>query len=343
MILRAAWKAMRERRDRLGLALAALTVAATLSTALLGLYADIETKLRGEFAGYGANLVLAPAGEAETVPIALLADADRWGKAAPFLYRVETVEGEPVVIAEVDFARLEPLASYWQVQGRRTARPGECLVGERVAEKFHVGVDGVLRGRRVAGVVATGGPEDSQIIVPLGPTSAASWIGVRVEGPRVEEARRALAGPDVEARVLRAVVDSGAAVVLKIRGTLFLLSALVLAISGLCVMNNFSAMVYQRRKEIGILKAIGGADARIAALFTAEAAGLGALGGLAGFGIGSLVARWMGREIFRRPADVGVETLAAVLAITLAVALVATAVPLRRIRRIEPAVILRGE
>ena len=55
MILRAAWKAMLERRQRLGLALGALTVAATLATALLGLYGDIERKLRGEFAGYGDN------------------------------------------------------------------------------------------------------------------------------------------------------------------------------------------------------------------------------------------------------------------------------------------------
>jgi len=132
-------------------------------------------------------------------------------------------------------------------------------------------------------------------------------------------------------------------VVLKIRGTLFLLTALVLAITALAVMNNFTAVVYQRRKEIGLLKAIGGADARVAALFAAEAAALAAAGSLAGFGIGSAVARWMGRQIFQQPGSVGIETLPVVAAITLAVALAATIVPYRHIRRIEPAVILRGE
>lgn len=343
MIVRAAWKAMLERRGRLGLALAALTVAATLATALLGLYSDIERKLRGEFAGYGANLVLAPAGDGDTVPLAALAEADKWGKAAPFLYRVETVEGEPVVVAAVDFARLAPLTGYWEARGRREAGAGECLVGERVAERFRVDAGSELGGRRVVGVVSTGGSEDAQVIVPLEASAVASLIAVRVEGPRVEEARRALSLPGIEVRVLRAVVESEAAVVLKIRGTLFLLTALVLGITVLSVMNNFGAVVYQRRKEIGVLKAIGGADAKVASLFAAEAVALGVLGSVAGFGMGAGVARWMGWQIFRQPASPPWETLPVVMGITLAVALVATIVPLGRIRRIEPAVILRGD
>lgn len=343
MIVRAAWKAMLERRGRLGLALAALTVAATLATALLGLYSDIESKLRGEFAGYGANLVLAPQREGDTVPLAALAEADRWGKAAPFLYRVETVQDEPVVVAAVDFARLAPFVGYWDVRGRRVAGPGECLVGERVAERFRLAIGTPVGGRRVVGVVTTGGPEDSQVIVPLEGSTVASLIALRVDGARVDEARRALALPGLEVRLLRAIVESEAAVVLKIRSTLFLLTTLVLGITVLCVMNNFGAVVYQRRKEIGVLKAIGGADHKVASLFAVEAVGLGVLGSVAGFAVGAVVARWMGWQIFHQPASPRWETLPLVMAITLAVALGATIVPLGRIRRIEPAVILRGE
>jgi putative ABC transport system permease protein len=348
MILRAALRAMLERRARLALAFAALTVAATLATSLLGLYSDIERKLRGEFAGYGANLILAPRPGEEMLATSLLAPADRWGAAAPFLYRVETVQEEPVVVAAVDFDRLGPFSTYWEVRGRRPASDEECLIGDRVAERLRIEAGAAVavggRSRMVSGVVSTGGPEDSQVLIPFDRSPVASLIGLRVDGERVDQARQALAAlPGVEVRVIRAVVESEAAVVLKIRGTLFLLTSLVLAITVLCVMNNFSAVVFQRRKEIGILKAIGGADSRISLLFTAEALALGLAGSLAGFALGAGVARWMSWQIFRQPAAPRPETLPLVIAITLAVALAATSVPLRRVRRIEPAVILRGE
>ena len=52
--------AVRFRKRRLLLAFAGLTVAATLATALFSVYADIDRKMRFEFRGYGANLVIAP-------------------------------------------------------------------------------------------------------------------------------------------------------------------------------------------------------------------------------------------------------------------------------------------
>lgn len=353
---RMVWRAILERRERVGLALAALTVAATLATALLGLYSDLEHKLRGEFRGYGANLVVAPSGEGRTLPLAVLEEAEKLGKAAPFLYSVETANAEPVVVAGLDFRRAEALTAYWEVTGRRQPLREECLVGERVAERWQLQPGSMLdvagERRRVAGVVSTGGAEDSQVMLPIDDVAAlaglhrqASLIAVRVEGSRVEQARAALARsfPELDVRVLRAVAESEAAVVLKIRDTMFLLTLMILLIATLCVMNNFSAIVYQRRKEIGILKAIGGGERRIAALFASEVLALGLVGGVAGFGFGWLLARWLGWQIFHQPINAGLPVLPAVLATTLLVALAGVALPLRRIRHIEPAVILRGE
>ena len=57
--------AVRLRRRRLLLAFSALAVAATLATALFSVYSDIERKMRAEFRGLGANLILAPEGGAQ--------------------------------------------------------------------------------------------------------------------------------------------------------------------------------------------------------------------------------------------------------------------------------------
>ncbi len=357
---RMVWRAMAERRQRVALTLSALTITSALATALLNLYSDIEGKLRGEFHGYGANLVIAPGAERQTLPLDALAVAEKYGEAAPFLYSVETVNGEPVVLAGVDFQRAEPLTGYWEITGRRRPLSGECLAGERVAARFHLQPGSTLNirtrlgdeRRRVAGIVSTGAGEDSQVFLAFeeaasatGLPRQASLIRVRAPGEKADQARAALAAalPEAEVRLLRAVVESEAAVVLKIRGTLFLLTVLILAIAALCVMNNFSAIVHQRRKEIGILKALGGADRPIAALVASEALGIGAAGSVAGFALGCVLARWLGWRIFHQPVAAHVVVLPAVAGITLTVALAGIVAPLRRIRRIEPAVILRGE
>ena len=116
--------------------------------------------------------------------------------------------------------------------------------------------------------------------------------------------RRQLPGADV--RLLHAVAETEANVVLKIRSTLFLLTALILAITTLCVSSNFSALVLERSKEIGILKAIGAAERKIAALFLSESLILGVASAAAGYGVGLLVAWWIGRQIFPESAAAGV-------------------------------------
>src|SRR2546430_6690993 len=52
----------------------------TLFRSLFSVYSDIERKMRVEFRGYGANLIIAPAGDARTLPLTTLARADALGR-----------------------------------------------------------------------------------------------------------------------------------------------------------------------------------------------------------------------------------------------------------------------
>jgi len=136
-------------------------------------------------------------------------------------------------------------------------------------------------------------------------------------------------------------------VVLKIRSTLFLLTALILGITTLCVTSNFSALVLERSQEIGIMKAIGAAERKIAGLFLSESLILGVASAAAGYGVGLLVAWGIGRQIFPESAAAGVGVnygvFLPVTGVTLAMATAATLFAVARIWRIRPAVILRGE
>ena len=163
--------------------------------------------------------------------------------------------------------------------------------------------------------MSSGGAEDAQVILPFDArrswracSDAASVVQVRADGQRLAAMQAALAKalPGADVRLLHAVAETEANVVLKIRSTLFLLTALILAITTLCVSSNFSALVLERSKEIGILKAIGAAEKKIAALFLSESLILGLASAAAGYGVGLLVAWWIGRQIFPESAAAGV-------------------------------------
>ncbi len=345
---------LRYRRRRLLVTFSALAVASGLATVLFSVYSDLDRKLRGEFRHNGANAVLAPTGESTTVPRRAVEEAETAGiSAAPFLFTVGQLRGEPVVVAAIDFRRAAPLTGFWRVEGERLAAKGECLAGGDAAKHF-----GLAAGQRVEldgapcmlrGIVTTGGPEDAQILVPLGPEESVSLIQVRADTPRLPGLRERMARkfPGVEVRLLYAVAETEANVVLKVRSVLFLLSALILTITTLCVTTNFSALLLERRKEIGIMKAIGAGERAIASLFFAESLTLALSSTVAGYGTGLVAAFWIGKRIFPSAPGIlpGVDLLAffPVAATTLAVAALATFLQASRIWRLEAAQVLRGD
>jgi putative ABC transport system permease protein len=208
----------------------------------------------------------------------------------------------------------------------------------------------------VRGIISSGGAEDNQFLLPIervsaeaGLHDAVSLVQVRAEGSHVEQVRAALAAalPQTDIRLLYAVAETEANVVLKVRTALFLLTGLILAIAVLCVSGNFSTLVMERSREIGILKAIGAGDSRIAGLFLAESVGLALAAAVTGYLAGAGVTSWISGQIFSENSGavliLSFRVFAQAAAITLAVAILATVLPASRIWRIQAAATLRGE
>ncbi len=351
--IRFSLSALRYRKQRLLLAFGALAVAAALATVMFGIYSSVEQRIRDEFRGYGANLV-AVAVNGGTVPLSMLDAAKREGaQATPVLVTTGTVGGQIVPVAGVTTAN-----SYWHVQGASTIAPGDCLAGEVLATQLHLqlGAPVALESMHctLTGIVSSGGAEDQELIVDFasaatlaGIRDAASAIEIQAPGDRLESIRTTLAAefPSADVRTVRAVAGTESNVVLKMRSALLLLTLLILAITTLCVTSNFSEMVIDRAKEIGIMKALGGAERRIAAFFISESATLAILATVIGYTGGIFAAAGIGREIFGGAFHVHMDwlVLTGVAGVMVLVATVATAIATARIWNIQPAVILRGE
>ena len=78
-------------------------------------------------------------------------------------------------------------------------------------------------------------------------------------------------------------------------------------------------------------------------IFAAEAAALGVVGAILGFVIGIGIAAWIGRANFNAPVVPRFSVLPFVLAGSVAVALLSAIVPMSLLRRVQPAIILKGE
>jgi len=374
MFLRILWKLLGASRGRLAVALIALTSGAAVCSALLNVNLDAERKLTQEFRTLGANVVIAPmtsGGSSE----AALEDAhvlDRIAAlnlpriiaTAPYLYVAANSGSQPVILAGTWFDQVARMNSWWKLEGGWvTSRDDQdhCLVGFTAARQLGLvpGSSVQLRsGDRnvsltVAGIVTTGGAEDNQILTNLdsaqslaGLPGSLSLVQLSVSGtPReIEGVTHTLAEnlPGLDVRPVRQIAAAEGTILKRIQGLLFWTIALILILSMLGVLASMAALAMERRRDVGLMKALGGTVPRIMRLFLAEAGTLGALGGLLGFLVGVLLARWMGERIFGVAISPRLEVLPITIALSIGVAL-AGASPLRLLGRVRPAEILRGE
>jgi putative ABC transport system permease protein len=351
-------RALQYRKQRLLLAFSAMAVAAMLATVLFGIYGSVEQRFREEFRSYGANIAAVPIG-GKTVSLDIAKAAERLGAAAaPFLITSGRIGKQSIPVAGFVPGKSAQMTSYWHMQGSRDIGSGECIAGEFLASRLQlkVGSTVALNGDpcNLKGIVSTGGAEDQELLMPFeaaaklaGVEDAASVIEIRAPGGKEEEIRAALARefPAADVRTILAVAGTESNVVFKIRASLFLLTLLILIITTLCVSSNFSEMVIERSKEIGILKALGGRERKIAAFFFSESAVLALAATLAGYVAGVFAAASIGREVFGGlfHLESSWAVLGGVAGVMLAVAGIATGIAGSRIWSIQPAMILRGE
>jgi putative ABC transport system permease protein len=142
---------------------------------------------------------------------------------------------------------------------------------------------------------------------------------------------------------VRQIMEGEARVLGKTKATLLASASLIILTAALCVLSTLMGWVLDRRRDFAIMKALGASERLISSFFAAEAGVLGATGAIVGFVIGIGAAAWIGRANFHAPVTPRFNVLPWVLLGSVAVALISAALPMSLLRRVQPAVILRGE
>ena len=168
----------------------------------------------------------------------------------------------------------------------------------------------------MSGILSTGGAEDDEIVAPLAVAQEISWqtwSAVRrvyvsaLTKPEDALARRdpkSLSGaiydrwyctpypqaialqlteaiPHSHAEQIRQVSQNEGAVLTRIEGLIFLITLAALFASALAVSAAMATAIFERRAEVGLMKALGAGKLAVASVFFAEATLLALIGGAA--------------------------------------------------------------
>jgi len=145
------------------------------------------------------------------------------------------------------------------------------------------------------------------------------------------------------AEQIRQVSQNEGAVLTRIEGLIFLITLAALFASALAVSAAMATAIFERRAEVGLMKALGAGKFAVAAVFFAEAALLALFGGVIGFGVGSVLAHQIGHSIFNSQISISPVLFPVILAIAVIVTFAGSALAIRRAVTLDPVFALRGE
>jgi putative ABC transport system permease protein len=257
----------------------------------------------------------------------------------------------------------------------------DVLLGERLAARLAMktGDQIVASGRElhVSGILSTGSSEDDQIVAPLslaqeilGKPGAVRRVYVsaltKAEDALARRDPKSMSGPVYDrwycspypqsiafqlqeaiphshAEQIRQVAQNEGAVLTRIEGLIFLVTLAALFASALAVSAAMATAIFERRAEVGLMKALGAGRLAVASIFFAEATLLALIGGLVGFGTGSLLAYQIGRSIFNSEIAIPPVLLPVILAIAVIVTFAGSAAAISKAVGLDPVFALRGE
>lgn len=288
---------------------------------------------------------------------------------APYLYSIVETEGHKVVLTGVWFDQVQLISPWWDLEGKWIEDRSDtenAIIGTTVSKVLGLGIGDAFTIRyndtrnesvhtlTVAGVVSTGSSEDDQIFVNLDLAQAITNRMDKVSTVQVSALCTTcpvdvIAGEIegnityVEAKSVKQMVSAEMSILSKIESMMLLVTGVALLASALGVMTTMTASVIERTKEIGLMKAIGADNRRIATLFLSEALLIGLVGGLLGYLVGIGVAQFIGMSVFGSTMTPVLTIVPVVVGLSIGVALLASALPVRTALNVEPARVLRGD
>ncbi|MHB8840521.1 MAG: ABC transporter permease [Candidatus Aquicultor sp.] len=373
------WKNIKEHPSKVILLIVALAVGVATVVSLYSISTAMSVDLQNKIDEYGANMVVVPKAKSLSLSYAgitlggvqygssLLNDRDvskvrtikssaNINVVAPKLLGIVQLDGQKVMIAGVRFKDELKIKKWWEIkQGARPTREKDLLLGGKAASQFGAKPGDYLsiKGERfkVAGVLSrVGTQEDDLIYLDLKQAQRAlnkpgevslievsAWCKNCPITMMVDQLSTKIPGGKVSA--VRQAAEARDAVIGQFTLFSIVLSAMMGVVAVLIVFTNVLSAVRERRREIGIFRAIGYRRSHVLYIILLESGVAGLVAGLLGyvagfFGASAVAPLAVGIDVGVKfnPAFAGMAIGAAVC-----IALVSSLYPALSAARLDPA------
>ncbi len=361
------------RRSRMVVALLAIAIGSTVLSGLLTIYYDIPRQMGTVFRSYGANIIFLPSESGAKIKkeqidkIKKEIEPEKLVGFAPYIYKPAKVNEQPYMIASTDLPNAKNNSPYWLVRGQWPAEKKEVLIGHEiskaiglsVSDKFIVNTpkangDVTVNEYKVSGIVTTGGVEEEFIFMSLadikniiGYDDSFDVIECSIDGNQdylkaiAENVAKNVDG--ITPRLVKRVTESQDVVLNKLQALVWIVTIIVLFLTMICVTTTMMAVVVERRKEIGLKKALGASNKSVVIDFFGEAVMLGLMGGILGTALGYFFANNVSISVFAREVSFPIRLAPFTVAASIVITIVSCLFPVRATVDVDPALVLRGE
>lgn len=381
MYMRMITASLLRRRSRMVVALLAIAIGATILSGLVTIYYDVPRQMGAQFRSYGANMLFTAANDTFTQEeveqaLTVIPESERVG-VAPYRYETVRMNDRPVLAAATDMEGAKAASPFWRVSGDWPSADGQLMIGKSVAALYKLNPgdeievtftpvkedadedsEDMVPDRylefQVVGILDTGGKEEEYIYMSLNDmkeltgkdnTYNVCELSVSATADELSEyADKITAGVEgIHARLVKRVTQSETTVLSKLQSLVFLVTVVVLLLTMICVATTMTAVVAERRKEIGLRKALGASDQSIIGEFMGEGLLLGFAGGFLGTFLGFLFAQGVSVSVFNSSISFRPLLLPVTIIVSVIVTGAACLIPIRSATDVDPALVLKGE
>ncbi len=307
-------KNITRRKGRFVFTLLGITIGIASFVTLLSLGGGLKKEIKKQAAELGANLVVTPKGWCayeqvsvltgeqlpEAIPLSVVGKiaALKGLTAVPYLTERTAYRNNPVSVIGILPEEMKRFKSWEMEQGKYFATQDEkaLVIGSGIAGQFELkpGDELTVRGERlpIRGILKeTGGKDDIALYIPLSVAqklyevgSNVSFIAIKVDDiakidsyiMQIQEAANVAVVSDKQ--LLKSVLS----IVGTVSMTLQLIAAVAILAAAFGIINTMMTAISERKREIGILQAIGAPRGSIFSIFFLESGCYGLLGGIFG-------------------------------------------------------------
>ena len=361
------------RRARMLTALLAIAMGATIISGLVTIYYDIPRQMGKEFRSYGANMLVIPTNPDKKITneqldeIKSLIPSGKLVGQAPYIYTNAKINEQPYMLAGTDLKGAKENSPYWLIDGLWPEKSREVLIGNEVSKALELkegdkiiintpkvnGEGSIDTNFVVSGVVTTGGKEEDLIFMSIDDISQlvkdknfdVVEYSIEAEQNELSKIVSNISQKDASLtpQMVKRVTASQDIVLNKLQALVFIVTIIVLFIMMICVSTTMMAVVTERRKEIGLKKALGATNSSVIVDFLGEGAFLGVFGGLLGVALGYIFANRVSISVFARKVSFLPLLVPMTIIVCIVITIVASLIPVSKTVDIDPALVLRGE